>query len=131
MLLGRYLDQFIPIGSLLLHFGCIGIERDHGKSLTRLGMARTDIGTVAATQTVKYRRLNDKVHAPHCGRCLHLNAVNVVKALQLVIGQNKRTYGSVRTDIGTLITLYAIILFPDGNECLDTTLLVCSRTDHP
>ena len=70
------------------------------------------------------------MHALHCGRSLHLNGIKL-KVLKLIISQNKRTDGSVRTDICALVTLYAVLLVPNGNECLNTTLLISGGANHP
>ena len=52
------------------------------------------------------------MHALHGGGSLHLEALKAVEASQLVVGQNERTDGSVRTDIGTLVTLDTVVLVP-------------------
>ena len=71
------------------------------------------------------------MHALHSGGSLHLNGIKVIKSLELVIGQNERTDGSVRTDICALVALDTVVFVPCGNECLDTTLLISGGTNHP
>ena len=71
------------------------------------------------------------MHALHGGRSLHLEGLEAVEALQLVVGQNERTDGSVRTDVSTLVTLDTVVLVPSGNEGLNTALLVSGSTHLP
>jgi hypothetical protein len=70
------------------------------------------------------------VHALHSGRSLHLEGIDL-EVLQLVVGQNERTDGSVRTDVSTLVTLDTVVLVPHRNEGLYTTLLVSGGTNLP
>ena len=95
----------------------------------------------AATQTVEDRGLDAEVHALHSGRSLHLECiVGCCEALDLVLVEDERTDGSVRTDVSTLVTLDTVlalaseqvraVLVPNGNEGLYTALLVggCARS---
>ena len=43
------------------------------------------------------------MQALHSGGGLHVERLEVVELIQLVDGQNERTDGSVRTDVGTLV----------------------------
>ena len=81
------------------------------------------------------------MHALHGGRSLHLECVvGSSKALDLVLVEDERTDGSVRTDVGTLVTLDTVlalaselvraVLVPNGNEGLNTALLVGGSTDY-
>ncbi len=64
ILLGRNLNQLVPIGSHLLVLGSIGVEWNHCEGLTQLRITWADVSTVlalaseqvraAATQTVEY-----------------------------------------------------------------------------
>ena len=89
-----------------------------------------------------------EVHALHGGRCLHVDGIeglrrgsNRLNAGELVVGQYERTDGSVRTDVGTLVTLDTVlalaseqvraVLVPNRNEGLDTALLVSGSTNLP
>ena len=71
------------------------------------------------------------MHALHSGRGLHLEGLQTIELSQLVVSQNERTDGSVRTDVGTLVTLDTVVLVPSRNEGLNTTLLVSSCTNLP
>ena len=83
----------------------------------------------AATQTVEHRSLDAEVHTLHSGRSLHLESiVGSSEALDLVLVEDERTDGSVRTDVSTLVTLDTVVLVPNGNEGLYTALLVSSST---
>ena len=83
----------------------------------------------AATQTVEDGGLNAEVHALHGGRSLHLECVvGSSEALDLVLVEDERTDGSVRTDVGALVTLDTVVLVPNRNEGLHTALLVGGST---
>ncbi len=44
---------------------------------------------------------------------------------------DERTDRSVRTNVGTLVTLYTVVLVPFGNECGNTALLILGSTLSP
>ena len=131
VLLGGNLNELVPVGGHLLHVVGIRIEGHHGEGLAKLGIARTDVGTVAAAEAVEHTGLNDKVHALHGGRRLHLKAIQTIKLSQLIVGKHKRTDGSVGTDVSALVALDTVLFIPQGHEGLYAALLIGSGAYVP
>ena len=50
---------------------------------------------------------------------------------ELVGSKHERTDSSVRTDVGTLVTLDTVLCIPFGNECRNTALLIFGSTILP
>ena len=102
----------------------------HGKSLaTLLRVARTDVGTVAATQTVENVYLHAECHTVEClAHCLQLSKLCTL----LLFGiEYERTDGSVRTNVSTFVTLDTVFRIPFRNESCHTAFFVLSRTLFP
>ena len=130
MLALHLLHTVLPLPGLELHLFLVGVVRHHSESLAQLRIARADVSTVAASETVENRNLNGEVHALHGCGSLHVEGLALV-ALHLLVGHNERTDGSVRTDICTLVALDAVVDVPSRNESLHTTLLVSGSANLP
>ena len=63
-------------------------------------------------------------------RSLHLNACRV-EAFDFFSVENERTDGGVRTNVGALVALDAVLRSPCRNECGHTALLVCGGALRP
>ncbi len=100
------------------------LEGLHLKSFHAL-LAGTYVNAVAASETVKHV---DGLHEAHAGKCLADSRYSGIFAercgLHLLGSEDERAYGGVRTNIGTLVALYTVFLFPFGNESGHTALLV-------
>ncbi|CDA49509.1 unknown [Bacteroides stercoris CAG:120] len=102
----------------------------HGKSLaTLLRVARTDVGTVTATQTVENVYLHTECHAFEC--LTHCFQLSELSTLLLFSVEYERTDRSVRTNVSTLVTLDTVFRIPFGNESCHTAFFVLSRTLFP
>ena len=120
MLFALYvLCTICPVGC----FRQLAFEVLHDQRLaTLLRITRTNIGTVTATQTVKNVYLHTESHAFEC--LTYSFQLSEVGTLLLFGIQYERTDSSVRTNIGTLVTLDTVFRIPFGNECGNTTLFV-------
>ena len=92
-------------------------------------LAGTYVNAVAASETVKHV---DGLHEAHAGECLADSRYSGIFAercgLHLLGSEDERTYGGVRTNIGTLVALYTVFLFPFGNESGHTAELRQERS---
>ena len=115
-----------PVGS----FRQLAFEVLHSQSLaTLLRVARTDIGTVATTQTVENVYLNTECHTVECFTySLQLSEVGTLLLFSI---EYERTDGSVRTNVSTLVTLDTVLSVPFGNECGYTTFLIFGSALFP
>ena len=86
-------------------------QRNHRERLAQFRIARTYVGTVAATQAVHYAHLDAEVHALHGCRSLHFDNRSV-EALHFFGIENERTDRSVRTNVCTLVTLDTVVCVP-------------------
>ena len=115
-----------PVGS----FGHLTFEVNHLQGFaTLLRVARTYVHAVAATQAVQYVYLHAECHAVEC--LAHSLQHREVGPLLLLCIEYERTDGSVRTNIGTLVTLDTVLGIPYGNKGGHTTLLVLGGAGHP
>ena len=105
-----------------LHLGSVGVERHHLEGLLTL-LARADIGAVAAAETVEHGGLNAEVHTLHSLRSQHVDGL-ALKLGGLLVVEDERTDGSMRTAEGTLVALDTVLRIPLGDESLDATLVV-------
>ena len=71
------------------------------------------------------------MHALHGGGSLHLAAVEALELCQLLVGEDERTDGSMRTNVGALVTLDTVLLVPDGHEGFHAALLVGGCANLP
>ena len=111
-------------------FRQLAFEVFHSQSLaTLLRVARTNIGTVAATQTVENVYLNTECHTVKC--FTYILQLSEVGTLLLFSIEYERTDGSVRTNVCTLVTLDTVFSVPFGNECSYTTFLIFGSTLFP
>ena len=100
-------------------------QRLHLQSLVALH-AWADICTGATSCTVKCRDGHGKLVAWHTGHILHLHICRSVSSF--ISCHSYRTDNSVRTYIGTEVTLDTVVNIPYRNIYCNTTLLVCGRT---
>ena len=124
MFRSNILHQLIPVLCFLLHVFSIGVEGHHGECFAKFRIARANIGTVAASQTVEHRSFNAEVHTLHSCGSLHLDGVECVETSQFLVGENEGSDGSVRTNECTLVTLDTVVFVPNRNESLHAALLV-------
>ena len=124
------LHEVLPVGGILLSLLGRVVVGLHCQSHALLGVAGTNVGTVAATQTVLVIHSDDEVHALHSGGSLHLYALALV-ACQFLVGHYDRTDSGVRTNECTLVTLDTVLAVPYGHKAGNATLLVCGSTLLP
>ena len=129
LLRSNFLYHVVPVLHLLHHVGCINIERNHDERLLAL-LARANVGTVAATETVEHVDLNAELHAFELLRSKDIHGC-AVKSGFLFLIQYERADCCMRTTVGTLVALDTVLRIPYGNKCCDTTLLVSGRTILP
>ena len=120
------LRAIFPVGSLRQ----LSFQVFHGQSLaTLLRIARTNIGTVTATQTVEHVYLNTECHTvkllTYSFQCFELSTLLFFSI------EHERTDRSVRTNVCTLVTLDTVFSIPFGNECSYTTFFVLSCSLMP
>ena len=120
------LSAVFPIGCLRQ----LAFQMFHCKSLASLlRIARTNIGTVTTTQTVKHVNLDAECHSvklfTYSFQCLE------VCTLLFFSVKYERTDGSMRTNICTLVTLDTVFSIPFRYECSYTTFFVLSSTLFP
>ena len=84
-------------------------------------VTRTNICTVATTNAIEYAHLNAEVHASHWLGNFHFEC-GILKALHLFLVENERTDTSMRTNVGTLVTLDTVFGSLLGVEGFNTTL---------
>ncbi len=88
-------------------------------------LARTDIRTVAATETVKNI---DLLNETHTGECLADGGDRMLfaeRCCSSLLGcEDKRTDTCVRTNVRTFVTLDTVLRIPFRNESRDTALLI-------
>ena len=115
-----------PVGS----FAHLAFQVNHRQSLaTLLRVARTYVNAVAATQTVEYVYLHAEGHAvEYLSYGLQLSEVGTLLLLGV---ENKRTDGSVRTNVSTLVTLDTVLGIPSRNEGSYATFLILGSTLFP
>ena len=114
-LIGHLLCGVEPQRILIL----LGVERLHGECLLAL-LSGADISTVTAAETVEDVDLDAEAHTLKLLTDGRLGYVALGSILHLLLIEDKGTDGSVRTNIGTLITLDTILLMPHRDVDSDT-----------
>src|SRR5699024_1511709 len=97
----------------------------HLQSLVALH-AGAYICTGAASGTIQSRNSDCELVSGHTGHILHLHIRRSLGSL--VSSHGNRTDYSMRTNVGTEVTLDTVVRIPYGNIHSDAALLVCGRT---
>ena len=84
------------------------------------------IHTVATAETIHYVHLDAEAHVwkLFSDSLEHLDA----GFLLFFLGEDERTNRSVRTNVGTLVALYAVVSFPYRNESCHTAFFGSGRS---
>ena len=119
------LSKVVPVGNLLF----VVREGHHCQCLSVL-VARTNVGTVATTNAIEHAHLNAEVHASHWLGNFHFECC-ILKALHFFLVENERADTSVRTNVGTLVTLNTVLGSPFGVEGLNAAFFEsCGTIRH-
>ena len=117
VLIRDLLDQVIPPWNLSI-LSCQGFH------LQGLHLGRTNVGTVSATSTIQYRYLDLEIQTCKSFTIGLDNFCSLGQCLGLILVDKEGTDGSMGTNIGTLVTLYAIVSHPLRHIHGDPALLI-------
>jgi hypothetical protein len=125
-LAGHIFYHVIPI-LLIFVLGGDGLHRKRFLAFP----SRTNIGTIAATQTVEHVNLNTKTHTCKLSALGFQYFHVLTQSFLFIFIEHKRTYGCMRTNVSTLVALDAVFGFPLRNENGYAAFFVSSRTRFP